>query len=83
MANKEGAAQSRDKIPVEPIHKKLALAAAAAAFQGLVTAAVLVRDAKAYFSPAPTAPDLVKTYPVRPRLPVRYILSPSYSISAN
>jgi hypothetical protein len=64
--------QTRDKIPVLPIHKKVAFAAAAAALQGLLSGpAALVRNTKAYISPPPTAPDLTKTYPVRPSLPVR------------
>lgn len=81
MANTQAAVQTRDKIPTAPLYKKVAFAAAAAAVQGLlVTPAALIRDAKAYISPPATAPDLVKTYPARPRLPVRYI-TPSPIIS--
>ncbi|KAH8905734.1 alpha/beta-hydrolase [Coniochaeta sp. PMI_546] len=80
MASTQGAAQTRDRIPVEPLHKKIAFAAAAAALQGLiVTPASLVRDAKAYISPPATAPDLIKTYPVRPRLPIRIFFPKAYS----
>ena len=64
--------QTRDKIPVEPFHKKIAYAAAVSALQALVVApASFIRDVKAKISQPSTAPDLIKTYPVRPSLHVR------------
>ncbi|OIW23835.1 alpha/beta-hydrolase [Coniochaeta ligniaria NRRL 30616] len=82
MADAQIAVDTRDKIPVAPLHKKIAFAAATAALQGLlITPAMLIRDAKAYISPPATAPDLVKTYPVRPRLPVRIFFPKSHSLT--
>lgn len=72
MSDTQETPQTRDKIPVMPLHKKITYAATAAGLQGLFEAPkALIRDTKAYISPPATAPDQVKTYPVRPRLPVR------------
>lgn len=72
MSGTQATPGSRDKIPILPLHKKVAFAAAATALQNLVVGpACMLRDAKAYISPPATAPDEVKTYPARPRLPIR------------
>jgi hypothetical protein len=73
MANLQANAQSWDTIPVQPFHKKIGYGAMAAAVKALLVAPESIsRNIKAYFiTPPPTAPDIVKTYPVRPRLPVR------------
>ncbi|KAB5578828.1 Alpha/Beta hydrolase protein [Coniochaeta sp. 2T2.1] len=72
-------AQTRDKIPVEPLHKKIAYAAAVSALQTLLIAPVsFVRDVKAKISRPATAPDLIKIYPVRSSLPVRIFFPKTY-----
>lgn len=72
MSDIQAPPRSRDKIPVLPLHKRIAFASLAAVLQNLVVpTGNLIRDVKAYISPPATAPDEVKTYPVRPRLPVR------------
>jgi hypothetical protein len=60
--------ETLDRIAVRPLVKRLQYAAAAGAIHTLMAAAAV----KSYFSkPTESSPDLVKTYPVRPTLPVR------------
>lgn len=74
MASIQETVKTRDTIPIEPLYKKVLFSTIAVALQGLLVApAAVVRDAKAYFWPPETKPDLVKTYPCRRRLPVRYV----------
>jgi hypothetical protein len=67
-STQDPASETLDRIAVRPLVKRLQYAAAAGALQALVSAAAV----KSYFSkPTESSPDLIKTYPVRPTLPVR------------
>lgn len=60
---------------MRPLVKRLQYAAAAGALQTLVS----VAGVKSYFSkPTESAPDLTKTYPVRPSLPISIFFPKTY-----
>lgn len=62
-----------------PIHKRLMYAAATGSIQNLVLGpAMLARGLKERLAPAETAPTEVKTYKVRPKLPVRIFFPKSH-----
>ncbi|KAJ7031920.1 Alpha/Beta hydrolase protein [Mycena alexandri] len=64
-------------VQQRPLLTRLKYRVLAFALQNLIVGpSLFFRDVKAYFFPPAIRPDIIKTYPCRPRLPVRIFLPP-------